>query len=848
MVQTNYNSFILNPTSSIKYLCCLCGLLLLCQDFWAQSISGKVYNEDNEPLSFVNVYVRETESGTATNDEGFYIITLDPGPYQLVFSAVGYETQTLDVRVGDTNTEQDIWLKPSSVELDELVIKASKRDPAYEIIQNVIDNKKKYLSQVESFKCNLYVKATEIEEGGRPKKEKAQKQKDWESEDDSPVDADPFEQAKKRREEQAAEMAKINMIEMESILNYQYPNKYKEERTAYKLYGKKAGLFVPQMGETDFNFYKNMVSLKDISEVPIVSPISRTSILSYKYKLRETLEEEGQTVYKIEVIPRKKGNATCNGFLYINKDLWNINRLDLSFYKSGLKFYDVFRLTQDYKQIEDSLWIPYRQAFYYETKQGRYTNFKGNTLLVYSDYQKDFQFPPKFFGNEIAFTSKEAYERDSTYWAELRPEALEEKQQKLVRYKDSIEVVHNSKEYKDSIQKEFNKVTVAELIYFGLGFRNNEKKTNWFVGPMLSLISFDVVGGFRTGAFVSYFRRLENGKMMRAFVYPTYGFRNKDPQGTVRAWFRYNPHKLADVNFEASRSFTNINPYDAIINQFKVSNYFLNDQFNVGHRFEIINGLYFNTQFFFANRQSIEGYNTIRIFDEEEYNTPLDFQTYQAFITDFSLSYTPKQKYMTEPKRKIVLGSRYPTFTFTHRKGWNNALSSDIDFDYLEFKIEQDLILGVFGNSKYTAKTGRFVNTQKLEFIDLKRFRESDPYLFSNALNSFQLLDTSLISRDLFFEVHHIHHFNGAIVNNIPFIKKLRLRAVAGAGFLWVKENNYRHEELMAGLERVFKLGPRRRLRVGFYGVAATSNQTPFRTDWKISLDIIDTWRKDWSY
>ena len=134
-----------------------------------------------------------------------------------------------------------------------------------------------------------------------------------------------------------------------------------------------------------------------------------------------------------------------------------------------------------------------------------------------------------------------------------------------------------------------------------------------------------------------------------------------------------------------------------------------------------------------------------------------------------------------------MLSSPYPTISFMHKKGWKNPFSSDIDFDYIEVGLEQDLILGALGNSKYTIKAGQFLNTKGLQFVDLKRFRQSDSYLYSNPLHSFQALDTALATTQFFFEVHHIHHFNGALINNIPLIKKTRIRTVAGGGFFMGK-------------------------------------------------------------
>lgn len=201
-----------------------------------------------------------------------------------------------------------------------------------------------------------------------------------------------------------------------------------------------------------------------------------------------------------------------------------------------------------------------------------------------------------------------------------------------------------------------------------------------------------------------------------------------------------------------------------------------------------------------------------------------------------------------EPNQKVVLGSKYPTFIISHKKGWNNLLTSDIDFDYLEIGIEQNLLLGTLGNSRYAFTAGKFVNTSDLRYVDLKRFRQSDPYLYSDPLHSFQLLDTSLSATNLFLEAHYIHHFNGAMINNLPLIKKTKIRTVVGAGAMWIKQSNYRYEEVFGGIERVFKLGARRRLRLGIYGVLSQTNHRAPATGYKISFDIIDTWKREWSY
>jgi len=812
-----------------------------------QTVSGYVLDSENQPIPFANIFVKETQAGTSTDIEGKYFLSFqDGGEYEFVISSIGYKTKTVSVFVADDNLETNLnfALESSSTELNEIVVKAGKKDPAYEIIQKVIDNKKKYQSQIKTWRSQVYLRATEILD----KKKKEAPVVEEEEETVSPMD-DPFEDKKGKKKKKSSPLDNLAMVEMQLTLNYSNPNKYKEERTAFKKFGSQAGLFIPTFGESSFDFYDNMVDTRAIADAPIISPISRTAILSYKYKLEEILTEDKVTVYKIKVIPRKSGFSTCKGYLYINDGTWNINRLDLNFTKGALKFYDDFQIKQSYQNIQDSLWIPFKQEFIYQTKKGRKATFKGNTYLYYSDFEKDYPFPENFFGQEVSITTKEAYEKDTTFWKETRPEPLTADQEIIVYKIDSVQTLHNSIPYKDSIENEFNKIKVDEILYLGVGKRNHRKKQSIFVGPVASFLSFDIVSGFRIGPFLSYFRRFENGKMFRVFGNTQYSLNNKDANGSLSSFFRYNPHKLADVNIGLGRQFQSINPYDAFLNQLNAANYILHYYYHLDHKFEIINGLYLTVGGTLHDRQSLSGYPMQDVlFDDLNSDDPIEFNPYKAFISETKLSFTPRQRFMTEPNRKIVLGSKFPTFSLLYRKGWDGILSSSIDFDYFEAEIKQKMILGFLGNMNYTITAGQFVNTKDLRFVDLKRFRQSDPYLFSNPLKSFQLLDTALVARDPFVEAHVIHHFNGALMNNVPLIKKLRIRTVAGAGAMWVQESNFRHAEIMAGIERAFKLGPRRRLKIGFYGVLAESNYTKPKTDWKISFDIIDTWKKDWCY
>ena len=818
------------------------GVLLFANKLEAQTtVRGYVYDENNMAIPFVNVFVKELQQGTTTDIDGKFAIVLQPGQYLFIFSSVGYEKYEVELLVKDQEIIKNIWLSTSNTELNEIVVKAKKKDPAYDIIAQVIENKQKYLGQINSRQSKVYIKATEISN----KKEVVLEVAENQANDVLPTETDDTSDTTKTKKK---DIKNINIYEVEMLLHYQYPNKYKEERSAVRFNGSTSGLFVPRFSQVDLNFYNNLVYMNGIAEMPIISPLSSTAILTYKYKLEDVYMVGDQMVYKIKVWPRKTGNSSLSGYIHVNNKLWNVRRFELELYKGSLKLYDAFSLNIDYKQYQDSLWLVALQEFNYLTKQNRKISFEGTTTISYDSVKLNVVYPKKFFGNEVAKTAQDAYEKDSTYWGKIRPVPLTKDEQIVVRRSDSIKNVTSSKAYKDSMDAIFNKVTLLEVVWEGVGFRKSDNY-QIYLPAVLSMWNFQVVGGLRLGPYFSAYKRFKSGRTLSFQNYLSFGTKNKDLQGNIGARFRYSPFKFADVWLYGGKYFSSINWFDAYLNQLSVSNYILAKNLQGGHYFEIVNGLFATTEFDFTDRQALTDYDSRTFLNnwlgEPE---PLQFDGYQTFSTTLKLSYTPFMQYATEPTRKVLLGSRWPTFTTTYTKGYNKLFGSDVDYDYIEASIYHRFNVGVLGKSLYTAKTGTFTNTKNLKYIDYKRFRESDPYLYSNPLYSFQLLDTSLAISSQFYELHYIHHFNGALINNIPLLKKTKIMALAGAGALWVGEANYRYVEAFVGIERSFKLGARRRLKIGLYGVVGESNTARTRPDFKVSFDIIDTWKKNWSY
>lgn len=94
----------------------------------SSKINGKIVNNKNEPLSGVSIIIEGLSSGSSTNVEGSFIISVPPSkPLRIKVSAVGYHEKTIpDVTVAAGKIEElNIILEEVSKQLENVVVKAS---------------------------------------------------------------------------------------------------------------------------------------------------------------------------------------------------------------------------------------------------------------------------------------------------------------------------------------------------------------------------------------------------------------------------------------------------------------------------------------------------------------------------------------------------------------------------------------------------------------------------------------------------------------------------------------------------------------------------------------------------
>ena len=86
-------------------------------------ISGKVLSTEKTTVDFATVYLKGTNYGGTTNEEGIYHLQAPAGEYTLVVSAIGYKTVENPVKLmRGERTKMNVVISPQATELDEVVV------------------------------------------------------------------------------------------------------------------------------------------------------------------------------------------------------------------------------------------------------------------------------------------------------------------------------------------------------------------------------------------------------------------------------------------------------------------------------------------------------------------------------------------------------------------------------------------------------------------------------------------------------------------------------------------------------------------------------------------------------
>ena len=125
-------------------------------------VSGKILDQNNQPVSYANVFFPDTTIGTISDEEGIFYLEDENTYEKLTISFIGYETQNIVLKRG-ANYDLKVILKEETSSLNQVVIvsgkQSKKNNPAIDILRKVWKNKRKNgVKLFDQYRYNQYEK------------------------------------------------------------------------------------------------------------------------------------------------------------------------------------------------------------------------------------------------------------------------------------------------------------------------------------------------------------------------------------------------------------------------------------------------------------------------------------------------------------------------------------------------------------------------------------------------------------------------------------------------------------------------------------------------------------------
>jgi hypothetical protein len=791
-------------------------------------LSGRITDQKNSPISFVSVYIKNSTYGTTSNEDGVYQFKLEPGTYNVIYRFVGYKERVEKVTITDHDERHNVQMEDEIFQLKAVDIKDRKgRDTAaMDIMRKVIAKREFYLNEIKSYSCVIYIK-------GLQKLTSAPK-------------ALLRQGVAKVLDLDTNGRGILYQSESLSTFNYQQPNKVKEVTISSRMAGITPTFSYNKASDLQGNFYNNIFSINGLSSRGFVSPVADHALSYYNFKLVGITKENGRTIDKIELQPRKRNDPVFRGNIYIVEGDWRIYSVDLQLTnkENGLNLVDTMKISQQYVPIRDSTWMPASIRYDYKGSVFGF-KFEGYYIGIYNNYKFDVQEPPGYFNGEVLKIDTAANLKTADYWIKNRPVPLTAQEARDYQKKDSIRVIQKTKPYIDSLQDRKNRILVIPYTVFGYTFTYRNSKDSLYFYPFIQTLFYNTVEGYGLNLKVRYTKMLDDFRSYSITPDIRYGFADKLFSANVHTTYTYDPfnageffldfgNDILDLNNVGTRSLY-FNTLSTLLSNNNYVKYYRSEFGNFGYKRELSNGILWTAFLSYANRTQLYNvsYNHIFTSKTRQYTsnnplapagTPADdrtplFPQNQALTFSTSVKFTFDQQYITRPTGKVYLPSQYPTVTVNYRKAIPNVFGSDADYDFASVDISQDRVpVGLMGYSSFKLSAGDFFSHKTLYFMDYNHFLGNQGTTFDPTyVGSFHFLPFYTFSASGgYLEAHYQHNFTGSLLNNISFLRKFKLEEIVGANYLTEKNNPY-YSEFYVGLQRLI-------FRVD-YGVSYSGNK-----------------------
>lgn len=412
--------------------------------------------ETREPLPGASIRLLESSEGTATNAEGIYRILIVQGSHKIAVSYIGYHSDTLDVNVDSATIHRNVFLRPSTISMSEVIVYGNDRDPAEEIILEAIARKHRILSQLQSYRFDAYTK-TEARIKN-PKKEKP----------DTIIAA---------------------LFETQTSCSWKSPDSYKEVITARR----QSANFMPEQNMFTVDKIPNLNDdIIVLDHYSVIGPTAENALEYYTYKMVDTFAMDNYRVFRIRVTPKNNLKPLFDGFISIADKSYMVMQVDVQ----GNEILDLspmidVRLQQQFALFENKFWLPVESKlkFSIEISFPMVPEMYIEQYSLMHNYEINTELDGSLFDNFQITVLPTADRIDTTYWQNVNTLPLTVEETTAYQRLDSLvthagffshaimALAHFSlpwKELKLTSFSDFFHFNRVEGAYLGIGLTTNE--------------------------------------------------------------------------------------------------------------------------------------------------------------------------------------------------------------------------------------------------------------------------------------------------------------------------------------------------------------------------------------
>ncbi len=784
------------------------------------SASGLVQDSvTGEDLPFVTVMFENSTIGTATNDNGEFELRNTQGYHTLQVSFVGYETKKVPLKAGAHNAGLEILLTPSTMELDEVVIRPKREryhrrnNPAVDLIRNVIEHKdQNRITSLDEYQVETYEKISLALDQFNPDAGQNAFLRRFpflvNYVDSSAIDGNPI----------------LTLSIREKLADQYYRKDPRSEKIIYKALRQEGidreldnyGAFSANLDEI---FHEVNIFDNDIKFLlnRFVSPLSSTLATAYyQYFIMDTVAVNGDQCIDLAFVPANSQSYGFTGRLYILTDgTYAVKKATLNVPKQiNLNFVNHIQIEQEFKQTPEGVWAPDRVDTYV---QGRF--IKGtqplyvHQLRSYDHYRYEVANRDSVFALQgDVYTAPNAVLSD-LLWAEQRQVPLSDSENAMGEIMDQF--------YDRNSFKVFMKV--LGVVVSGFIETSREHDTNKLdIGPMNSSISFNEVEGLR----------LRAGAMTTANLHPhlffggyaAYGFKDHKWKYSAKATYSFNDKEYHEKetplnNLSLSHEFDIFTPghtffntgQDNMLLSFRTGK--VMDKMNylrttrLQYEKEWLNGLTVSTWLQHQNNEAAGALQYIRHDGNDLFTQLTDFTTAEWGA---SLRFAPGERpFNTRVGKESVgnLSNDAPIFFLSHQIGTDGVAGGDYSYQHTELSMEKRIWLSSFGHIDTKIKAGKVWDKVPFPLLIMPNANQS----WTIQKDAFHLMNAMEFVADQYVSITANYHLKGFILNRIPLVNRLKMREVVSFsgvyGDLSDKNSPYLTDGLFMFPEGTFMFG-----------------------------------------